>query len=455
MALHITPQLRRHLLIQNSLFVVLLVIVAALLAYLAHEFRIEKDVTRTARNSLSAMTLDTLRQMDGPIRVTAYALRQDSNGSDIHRQIGDRLRPYRKAYPQLTLELVDPREHPRRVAAAGLRSPNALVVEYRSRSEQLSLAEFDEQNFANLLMRLLRGADTRVYVIEGHGERRIDGLANHDLGDFGRQLAGKGFRPLSLNTGIVQEIPDDAGLVILTHPQTDWQPAEVDKLLRYIERGGSLFWLIDTEPLRGLQPVAEKLGLVLTPGVIVDPAMPPRSGPPVYALAAAYARHPTVGALRFNTLFPQARQIGADDSLGWRVTPLIDVAPRGWVEMSKLTASPAFDKASDLPGPVNIASAFERSVNDREQRVVVIGNGHFLSNTFLGNAGNLALGIGLLNWLSGSDRLVAIDSRSDAHEPLALSPLRLYTTAALLFIVLPLGFAITGFLRWWRRRHAV
>lgn len=123
--------------------------------------------------------------------------------------------------------------------------------------------------------------------------------------------------------------------------------------------------------------------------------------------------------------------------------------------MSKLTASPAFDKASDLPGPVNIASAFERSVNDREQRIVVIGNGHFLSNTFLGNAGNLALGIGLLNWLSGSDRLVAIDSRSAAHEPLVLSPLRLYTTAALLFIVLPLGFAITGFVRWWRRRHAV
>lgn len=452
--MHITPQLRRHLLVQNGLFVVLLVILAAVLAHLALEFRLEKDVTRNARNSLSAMTLDTLRQMNGPIRITAYALRQDSSGSDIHRQIEERLNPYRKAHPQLQLELVDPREHPRRVAAAGLRSPNALIVEYLSRSEQLPLAEFDEKNFANLLMRLLRGADTRVYVIEGHGERRINGPANHDLGDFGRQLAGKGFRPLSLNTGIVQEIPDDAGVIVLTHPQTNWQPAEIDKLMRYLERGGNLLWLIDTEPLRGLQPVAEKLGLVLTPGVIIDPAMPPRSGPPVYALAAAYARHPTVGSLRFNTLFPQARQIGADDSLGWRVTPLIDVAPRGWVEMSKLTATPSFDKTSDLPGPVNIANAFERSVNDREQRVVVIGNGHFLSNTFLGNAGNLALGIGLLNWLSGNDRLVTIDSRNVAHEPLTLSPLRLYATAALLFILLPLGFAITGFVRWWRLRHA-
>lgn len=452
--MHITPQLRRHLLVQNGLFVVLLVILAAVLAHLALEFRLEKDVTRNARNSLSAMTLDTLRQMNGPIRITAYALRQDSSGSDIHRQIEERLNPYRKAHPQLQLELVDPREHPRRVAAAGLRSPNALIVEYLSRSEQLPLAEFDEQNFANLLMRLLRGADTRVYVIEGHGERRINGPANHDLGDFGRQLAGKGFRPLSLNTGIVQEIPDDAGVIVLTHPQTNWQPAEIDKLMRYLERGGNLLWLIDTEPLRGLQPVAEKLGLVLTPGVIIDPAMPPRSGPPVYALAAAYARHPTVGSLRFNTLFPQARQVGADDSLGWRVTPLIDVAPRGWVEMSKLTATPSFDKTSDLPGPVNIANAFERSVNDRAQRVVVIGNGHFLSNTFLGNAGNLALGIGLLNWLSGNDRLVTIDSRNVAHEPLTLSPLRLYATAALLFILLPLGFAITGFVRWWRLRHA-
>ena len=47
--------------------------------------------------------------------------------------------------------------------------------------------------------------------------------------------------------------------------------AEIEKLERYVERGGNLLWLIDQEPLHGLEPIAERLGLILTPGVVVDP----------------------------------------------------------------------------------------------------------------------------------------------------------------------------------------
>ena len=78
---------------------------------------------------------------------------------------------------------------------------------------------------------------------------------------------------------------------------------------------------------------------------------------------------------------------------------LVDVAPRGWVEMGKLDGSIAFDKARDVPGPVTIAVALERTVGDRVQRVVVVGNGHFLSNQFLGNGGNLE---SASTWSTGS-----------------------------------------------------
>ena len=65
--------------------------------------------------------------------------------------------------------------------------------------------------------------------------------------------------------------------------------------------------------LRGLQPLAEMLGLVLTPGTVVDFLLQPRTGPPVFAVGAAgnYGRHPITDGFRLNTLFPHARQIGA------------------------------------------------------------------------------------------------------------------------------------------------
>ena len=84
--------------------------------------------------------------------------------------------------------------------------------------------------------------------------------------------------------------------------------------------------------------------------------------------------------------------------------------------MGKLDDKITFDKGRDVPGPVNIAVALERNVNDRTQRVVVVGNGSFLANTFLGNGGNLDLGVNMINWLAGDDALIAIQPRPSPRQ---------------------------------------
>jgi ABC-type uncharacterized transport system involved in gliding motility auxiliary subunit len=213
-------------------------------------------------------------------------------------------------------------------------------------------------------------------------------------------------------------------------------------------------WMIDPEPLHGLQPVAESFGLVLTPGVVVDPALKPPRGPPVFAAAASYGQHPITAAFRYNTIFPYARQIGADESDEWRITPLIEVAPRGWVEMTALTEAPVFDRARDLPGPVTIAAAFERTINDKQQRVIVIGSGSFLANSYLGTAGNLQLGIAMVNWLTSEDDLVAIDPRPAPDTRIELDQVTLYVIAFSFLAGLPLVFVLSGAFIWWRRRKA-
>ncbi len=195
-----------------------------------------------------------------------------------------------------------------------------------------------------------------------------------------------------------------------------------------MQKGGNLLWLIDPEPLRGLQPVAELLGLTLGPGTVVDPDAARYNAAPTMAISASYGRHPITDNFRLNTIFPFARQIGVTDSGGeggeWKVARLIEVAPRGWVETGKLDGTIAFDKARDVPGPVTIAVALERSVNEHAQRVVVVGNGHFLSNQFLGNGGNLELGVNLVNWLAGDDALITIQPRPSRDSSLELGPRR-------------------------------
>jgi ABC-type uncharacterized transport system involved in gliding motility auxiliary subunit len=440
---------RLQLLVHHGVFVVLLVAAVALLSYLAREYRIEHDLTRTHRNTVSAATLDVLKQLDGPVSVTAYAMARDARGDQVHRRIEEFLLPYQRAKPDIRLTLVDPREQPKAAAEAGVRGPVEMVVEFRRRSERLT--EFNEQAFANALMRLARGAERLVMWLDGHGERRLNGTANHDLGEFGRSLENKGFRVSGLNLVLAQEVPANTAVLVISSPQVDLLPAEIQKLRAHIKAGGNLLWLIDPEPLRGLAPLAEMLGLVLTPGIVVDPDAERLNTAPTVAVAAVYGRHAITEGFNLVTVFPQARQVHNIEGDEWRVRPLVEVAPRGCVKTGK--PGGACDPKRDVAGPITIAAAFERAVGDRQQRVVVAGNGSFLSNTFIGNGGNRALGLNMVNWLAGDDNLITIQPRSATDSSIDIDQPALYLIAFCFLLVLPLAFVITGAVIWWRRRR--
>jgi ABC-type uncharacterized transport system involved in gliding motility auxiliary subunit len=440
--------------LQNSVFVLLIAVLAGLLAVLAREYRTQWDVTRSGRNTLSTASLDTLRKIDGPVNVTAYATPQDPRLGDLRKLIRDFIGRYQRAKPDIRLEFIDPREQPKAAAQAGVQLNGELVIEHANRSERLT--NLSELDFTNLLIRLARADERLVMSIEGHGERSVTGAANHDIGDFAKQLTAKGMNVSSLNLAIAPEVPDNAVLVVIANPQTQVLPGEVDKLSRYLDRGGNLLWLIDQEPLQGLEPIAEKLGLVLSPGVVVDPDAIERGGRPVMSVAASgnYSAHPILRTFRLNTLFPFARAIATNPIDGWGAAPLIEVAPRGWIETDDLSGRIVFDKGRDVAGPVTIAVALERLREEKTQRVVVVGSGHFLANTYLGNGGNLDLGVNIVNWLTGDDRLIAIQPRSAADVSLTLSKPWLFGIVFVFLIALPLAFIASGAWIWWKRRRA-
>jgi len=439
---------------QNGLFVVLLVALTALLAVLAREHRVQWDLTNSGRNTLSKASAEVLRKLEGPITVTAFATPQDPRLGDLRKLIRDFVARYQRAKPDIRLAFIDPRDQPKAAAQAGVQINGELVIEYADRSERL--ANLSELEFTNLLLRLARAGERLVMSLDGHGERSLISGANHDLGDFGRQLTTKGLKVNTLNLAIAPEVPDDVALLVIAQPQVQVLPVEVEKLKRYLARGGNLLWLIDQEPLHGLEPLAEALGLTLSAGVVVDPDAIERGGRPVMSVAAAgsYGAHAIVGSFRMNTLFPFARAIATTPFEGWSATPLIEVAPRGWIESDPLEGRIVFDKARDTPGPVTIAVAFERLREEKTQRVVVVGSGHFLANTYLGNGGNLDLGVNMVNWLTGDDRLITIQPRSAADVSLTLSKGWLLAIVVIFLVAVPLALLAIGAYTWWKRQRA-
>jgi ABC-type uncharacterized transport system involved in gliding motility auxiliary subunit len=449
-----SPRLQLQMLAQNSIFAVLLVAAAFMVVYLLKDSKLQWDITKNQRTQLSQATRDILTKMPGPIVITAYVTTQDANLGDIRKLIHEFVAPYQQIKPDITLKFIDPREQPKQTAAANIRANGELVIEWGKRAEHLTA--LNEQNMANLLMRMSRSQERLVMYVDGHGEPKLQGRANFDLGDFGLQLGNKGFKVQALNLIVAPEVPDNVAVLVLTPPSVDLLKGEVDKIKRYLERGGSLLWLIDQEPLHGLQPVAEYLQLNLTPGVVVDPAAARLGVKPTIALSSGYGAHPITEAFgTYTTAFPLVRQIGINpESKEWRATPLVEVAQAGWVETGDAEKNPTFDKGRDVRGPVTIAMALERPRGDKVQRVVVIGGSSFLSNTFVGLVSNLDFGINVLNWLSEDENLITIQPRARVDSELNLGRAGLTTIVVGFLLLLPAAFLFAGGIIWWRRRKA-
>ncbi|HWQ38299.1 MAG TPA: GldG family protein [Burkholderiales bacterium] len=443
-------KLRLALLVQNSLFVVLLVGIVGVVLYLTKDIKTQWDLTQGKRNTLSEASADVLRQMRGAVSVTAFATRQDTEG-DLRKTIQDFIAPYQRVKHDFSLSFVDPREEPKRAQEAGVRLNGELVVEYGGRRENLT--NLSEQDLTNLLVRLMRSSERMVMYLDGHGEGKLDGRGNLDLGDFGNQLIAKGFKIGALNLAVAQDVPDNVSVLLIAGPRADLLPGEVNRIKRHLERGGNLLWLMDPDSLRGMGALAEYLGLELLDGVVLDPQAGAMGMPAAFALGSPAGGHPITERSPMITLFPYARRVAAHAQSKFRFTPLVEAAARGWLETGGLTNA-RFDANRDLRGPIVVAGALEREVGERKQRVVVAGSGRFLSNQYLGNVGNLDLGVNMINWLAGDDTLITIQPRVRADLNLQLPWLATVAISYGFLVILPLGFLMAGSLIWWRRRRA-
>jgi len=443
--------------LRNLLFVLILASIILSLGYVADRFRIQSDLTFNAINSLEPESIKLLKEMDGPVNITVYATEQDARLGDIRKIIGDFISLYQRYKPDIKLVFIDPSKNQAKARTANIRYNGEMVIEYSGRS--VHLTKINEPILSSTLLQLMHTRDKTVMYLEGHGERKLDGIANYDLGSvFGAKLKQNGFNISSLNLTVAQEVPENVSVLVVTQPQIDLFKGEVNKLLRYIDKGGNLLWLIDAEPLRGLKSLAEKLELQLPPGVVIDPGATRMNAPPTWSLGSAYPPHAITRSFNMITAFPSARPLiwnedEIDSNKQWKHNVLVEAAARGWVSRRKQTGNnPVFDKKNDIPGPAVIALAMHRTINDHEQRIVVVGNGAFLDNSHAGNGGNVDLGINMVNWLASEERFLNLHPKAAEDSQLVMSKLQLEIISAIYLVILPLLLITAGIFIWRKRR---
>ena len=443
--------------INSAVMLTLLICAATLIAWFTKQHDRQFDWTSSGRHSLSQASIQTLNNMEGPIDITSYA----SENAELRELIRNMVNRYQLIKPDINLEFINQVAVPQQAAELGITVDGEMIIQYQDRREHVK--SDSEEEFTNALNRLLRGTDRWLSFIEGHGERKSLGDANHDLGIWVNSINQRGFSAQPLNLTQVNAIPDNTSVLVISKPSIDFLPGEIEMIMDYVDKGGNLLWLAEPGGLDGLQPLAEKLSIEFHSGIIIDyVGQLLGSNDPTISVATTvnYQQHLALAGFDLTTLFPGAVAIDVNQSDTWNSQPIIVSGEHTWSEQSELSSEIEYDDSVDKIGPLNIAVSLSREIETEKdgeptnvnQRILIVGDGDFLSNQFLANSGNSELGYRLINWLSNDDDFISIPAKTADDLYLELSETTKIIIILGFLILLPVMLISFGLLIWWRRK---
>lgn len=464
----------------GTLSVVSVLVFAGILVavnYLASRQNKRWDLTANQVYSLSDQTIKVLQSLDAPVKFTVFDRELALDG------YRDRLEVYGYHSSNVTTEYIDPEKNPLRAKAAEIQSLGTILVEYQGRIERVTSS--DEQNITNALIKAVTGETRKVYFTQGHGEKDTDGSGQNGYSAIGQALGSDNYGVEKLVLAQAGSVPDDATVVVIAGPQTDFLQPEVDALKAYVAKGGKVMVLVDPpDPTRSGTPVLDGFlrdwGFDIGNNIVVDASGIGRllgtdASVPV---AASYPAHPITTDFQLMTAYPLARSVAAVEGgvNGRTPQPIVQTSPQSWAEADiaglgqndgRVELNP--DKG-DKAGPISLGAAVSAPATDAppppepkegepsepprtpESRLVVIGDSDFASNGILGVQGNRDFFMNTVNWLAQQENLIAIRPREPEDRRLTLTADQQNLIFLLSVLLLPGLVFAAGVYTWYGRR---
>lgn len=312
----------------------------------------------------------------------------------------------------------------------------------------------------------------RIAFLTGHGERNVNSSGDRYYYTFAKSIY---FRQSLINQGFdafelsikEQEIPEDVNILVIADMRSPLSNEEMQKLERYIERGGNLFILGEPNRQEAMNPVLSRFGVELMPGTLVQ--QNPDYLPSIITAQLtdqAAAQSPTYAQLkgwRGSIVMPDASPLQYVTGKGYDVKPIAVTLPRGsWNELEttdfldgELSLNEAIgEKEQSYP----VVLSLTRNKGEKEQRIVITGDADCISNAELANSRNGMFAINFnfisetFKWLSYGE--FPIDTSRPQATDNALRVTRKVEPWLNLFAlgVIPFLLAFAGFMVWYKRK---
>jgi ABC-type uncharacterized transport system involved in gliding motility auxiliary subunit len=435
------------------------VAILGLLGFLAERYSVRFDWSEQKIHSLSDQTRKVLDALEEDVEAVAFFQTLDQP------PVRDLLDRYSYQSDRFHAEYIDPNAHPERLERYQI-TPQELgrgLVRIALGEEAIEIQEVTEEEVTNAMVKLTRTSEKKVYFVEGHNERAVEGeAADQELG-YGRAaeaLRNENYRVEKLLLAAQGDVPEDADVVIVAGATRPLLQHEHAALSRFLERGGALLALVDPRANTDLVDDLGEWGVKLSEDIVVDSQRRLFGWGPATPFAGKYdPNHEITADLREPTVFHIVRSVVPRDGDGaGDFTEIVFTGDRSWAErdlrrfFSEETAELGDE---DLPGPVPIAVAGRPAVEgEGDPRLAVFGDADFASNQWIETLRNRDLFLNTVNWLLGDVEAISIRPNLARASRFQLTAAQFITIRSLSLFVLPEAIAVVGVLTWWVRRRA-
>jgi ABC-2 type transport system permease protein len=262
---------------------------------------------------------------------------------------------------------------------------------------------------AGALSRLTRKVPKLLFTA-GHYERNPYRFNERDYGVHVTAIRDRGsLVNLGVDADTISlrsaDLPANNPGLIIADPRASFEPAEQDKLIAYLKNGGNAFILAEINKQSMLNPILNTIGVHIDKGTIVNPnahEMPhilkvhlTRAGGYLADEARFYLyQHGSLKELR--AMVEGGANISYKDTAGFKIEPVIEFKDleKAWIENGPLvvdSAAPTFAAAEGdvQPGKYVVGIKMTRTINNKEQRIIVTGDADIMTayrNADVGNA---------------------------------------------------------------------
>ena len=454
-----------------TLLVLGIVTVANMIVAVLPQSYLKLDATASKLYALSDQTKQVAESLRAEVVLYWVATK---GGEDL--SVKTLLSRYEDLSPHIVVKRIDPTERPNFVKnyTASKLSENSVIVEMGRRYKVVDYAtiyaydvsKFYETNEYQPYFdgeAVLTGAIgyvsdeniPKLYFLGGHGEPAATSY-------IAEKLQKDNLEVVFYNLVGGAAVPDDADVLFIYNPSSDYAKPEVEMLVSFVDKGGKLVLVTDfvNHRLPNLQYLAEYYALQTTPGLVIEGNSENYAWGKPYALFPKMNAHAVTNALKnrgYRILMPGASGFKQDqnarDSLS--VTPLLVTSEDAFAKAEGYNLTTLEKTEGDAAGPFMVGALVKERVGTVQGEVIWYTSGDMLlreTDEMIAGA-NLDLFCNSAAFLAGSETTISIRSKGYMPELLQITGAAGNRIAVCLVGVVPLAYILPGLIIAVRRRR--